>query len=168
MIRPGKPDDAAQICTIYNWYVLNTTVTFEEVEVSVAEMQGRIAKASELRPWYVCEEDGNLLGYAYAGEWKSRCSYRHTVETTVYLDHALQKKGLGTNLYQQLISALEMTPVHALIAGIALPNPASVALHEKMGFRKVGHFAEVGWKFEQWVDVGYWQLSLPPRMDSVN
>jgi L-amino acid N-acyltransferase YncA len=163
MIRAARGEDAASICVIYNWYVANTTITFEEQPVTEAEMQRRIASANEHRPWFVLEEAGRIQGYAYASEWKPRTAYRYTVETTVYLDQQRQKNGMGTLLYQHLIAALEKTPVQALIAGIALPNAASIALHEKVGFKKVGHFSRVGWKFAQWVDVGYWQLRLDSK-----
>jgi phosphinothricin acetyltransferase len=108
----------------------------------------------------VYEKEGEVVGYAYAGEWKSRCSYRYSVESSVYLKHGLSGEGIGSKLYTELFKLLETTDVHAIIGGIALPNEASVALHEKFGFEKIAHFKEVGYKFEQWVDVGYWEKIL--------
>ena len=161
MFRPALASDALAIAGIYNHYVLNTFVTFEEETVSAEEMAGRIRDtlAAEL-PWLVWEENGRVLGYCYASKWKSRCAYRFALETTVYLDKDVTGRGLGTKLYRALIDALQPTRMHTLIGGIALPNAASVALHEKLGFQKIGQFREVGWKFDQWIDVGYWELML--------
>lgn len=159
-IRDATAADAAGICEIYNWYVVNTIITFEEQPVSVAEMQRRIAGAGPLRPWVVLERAGRLLGYAYAGEWKARSAYRYAAETTVYVDQTCRGEGIGSRLYVELLCRVRETPLHTLMAGIALPNPHSVALHEKMGFVKVAHFRQTGWKFGQWIDVGYWELVL--------
>ena len=112
-------------------------------------------------PWLVAMDGDQLLGYAYATTWKARIAYRFSVEITVYLAQQLTAKGVGTALYQALFNALETKDVHAVVACIALPNPHSVALHEKFGMRKVGHFNQVGHKFDRWLDVGYWQINLP-------
>ena len=106
------------------------------------------------------EENDQILGYAYAGKWHERCAYRYTAESTVYLDSKSGGKGYGTLLYQSLLADLKDLQYHVVIGGVALPNPASVALHEKFGFKKVAHYEEVGFKFDQWIDVAYWQLSL--------
>lgn len=161
MLRPASPADAAAIAAIYNHYVLNTIVTFEEEAVTREDMAQRITETlAEGNPWLVWVEDGRVLGYAYASAWKSRCAYRFALETTVYLAKDATGRGLGTNLYTSLIAALRLTKTHALIGGISLPNPGSIALHEKLGFVKIGHFKEVGWKFDRWIDVGYWELIL--------
>jgi phosphinothricin acetyltransferase len=161
MLRAATTADAAAIAAIYNHYVVNTIITFEEEIVTSADMTARITEVLAAgRPWLVWEENGQVLGYAYASGWKSRCSYRFSLETTVYLDHEVTRRGLGTTLYTALIDALRLTKTHALIGGIALPNAGSVALHEKLGFQKIAHFKEVGWKFDQWIDVGYWELIL--------
>jgi L-amino acid N-acyltransferase YncA len=161
MLRPATPADAASIAAIYNHYVLHTVVTFEEDAVNETEMAQRISEVLGAgRPWLVWDENGRVLGYSYASGWKSRCSYRFSLETTVYLDPHATRRGLGTKLYAALIEALRQTKTHALIGGVALPNAGSVALHEKLGFQKIGHFKEVGWKFDQWIDVGYWELVL--------
>jgi len=158
MIRKIQAEDAAQICEIYNYYILNTIITFEESTVSTAEMRSRIIQTIQKHPWIVYEQNNRIFGYAYASEWKSRCAYKHSVETTVYLRNEAKGNGLGTLLYQELIDQLRNKNIHAAIGGIALPNDASVALHEKLGFVKIGQFREVGYKFDNWIDVGYWEL----------
>ena len=160
MIRPATKADAQAICNIYNPYVSDTIITFEEEIVSVEEMTQRIHEMISSLPWLVIEDEGQVVGYAYASRWKSRCAYRFSVETTVYLSSAATGKGFGSLLYEHLIADLRQRSIHSLIGGIALPNPASVSLHEKFGFEKVAHFKEVGWKFNQWIDVGYWELIL--------
>jgi phosphinothricin acetyltransferase len=162
VIRPVAPSDAAAIAIIYNHYVLNTIVTFEEAPVDAAKIARRIDEIRASYPWLVAIEDDRVVGYGYAGKWKGRCAYRHTVESTVYLAPDAFGRGLGTSLYAALLEDLPLRNVHAVIGGIALPNPASVALHEKFGFRKSGEFKEVGRKFGRWIDVGYWQLTFSP------
>ena len=157
MIREPRTGDETAICRIYNHYIANTTVTFGTEPVTEKEMAAEIAAVSDQCPWVVWEDDGRLLGYAAASEWKSRCAYRYSVETTIYLDPEAGGKGIGTKLYADLLERVRAAGHHSALGGIALPNPASVALHEKLGFEKVGHLREVGWKFDQWVDVGYWQ-----------
>jgi L-amino acid N-acyltransferase YncA len=160
VIRPCTPADTAQICEIYNHYVEHTIVTFEELPVTTAEMERRIREVTMQWPWLVCEEGGSVVGYAYAGPWKARSAYRFAVESTVYLAVGQQGRGLGAALYRRLIDELARCGAHCVIGGVSLPNAASVALHEKLGFRKIGQFCEVGWKLGHWVDVGYWELML--------
>jgi phosphinothricin acetyltransferase len=161
MLRAATTTDAAAIAEIYNYYVLNTIITFEEEAVPVAEMAQRLTDVlGGGLPWFVWEEGGRVLGYAYAGKWKSRCAYRYSVESSIYLAPSATGRGLGTKLYLALIDALRAKGIHSIIGGIALPNPASVGVSEKLGFQKIGHFKEVGWKFEKWIDVGYWELIL--------
>ena len=159
MIRACTAADAAAIAEVYNHYVHETVVTFEETPVSAAEMAQRISEVGARFPWLVWD-DGAVVGWAYATPWKTRSAYRFSVETTVYLATSHQGRGIGASLYRALIDELRARDVHSAVGGIALPNPASVALHEKLGFRKVAQFAEVGRKFDRWVDVGYWQLIL--------
>jgi phosphinothricin acetyltransferase len=111
-------------------------------------------------PWLVAEEDGTVVGYAYATKWRTRPAYRQSVEVTVYVASDRRRRGIGSVLYDSLLDELRDHGIHAAIGGIALPNPASVALQEKFGFEKVAHFAEVGFKFGKWIDVGYWQRIL--------
>lgn len=155
------PDDGERICAIYNHYIENSIATFEEESVAVSDMRGRIEDANEERPWLVYEVDKVVAGFAYASPWKSRCAYRYSLETTVYLSHDHLGQGIGTALYAQLIEAIKTKKIHSLIAAIALPNEGSIALHEKLDFKKVGQFVEVGWKFDHWIDVDYWELLLP-------
>lgn len=163
MIRPVLTADAASICKIYNHYVLNTHINFEEEAVSIEDMEDRISTITQKHPWFVYEENGQVLGYAYASEWKSRCAYRYSVECTVYLEQGADGKGIGSKLYEALLEQIGREKVHAVIGGIALPNEASVALHEKFGFEKVAHFKEVGYKFGNWIDVGYWEKIIVER-----
>jgi len=160
LIRPVTKDDAASICSIYNHYVEHTFISFETQQVSSEAMQKRICLTTEQYPWLVYEIDNKVVAYAYANLWKSRAAYCHTLETTVYAAPDLRAKGIGTKLYQALFEELEATSAHSLLAVIALPNKASVSFHEKMGFVQVGDFKEVGKKFDQWIDVGYWQKLL--------
>jgi phosphinothricin acetyltransferase len=161
-IRAATPADAAAIVAIYNYYIAETVVTFEEVPLSTAEMTQRIDDVTRHAgyPWLVHESNGSVDGYAYAASWKSRAAYRYSVESTIYLRRDAAGRGTGVRLYGALIDELRRLEVHNVIGGIALPNAASVALHEKLGFVKIGDFHEVGWKLGQWIDVGYWELIL--------
>jgi L-amino acid N-acyltransferase YncA len=162
MIRTATQQDAEIVAAIYNEYVANSHVTFEEKIVSQQTMASRINDVQNLNlPWLVAVEDNNyVVGYAYASPWKLRSAYRHSVEITVYLAQHIQSKGWGTLLYQRLFAQLKDCNIHLVIAGIALPNSASIALHEKFKMEKVGQFKQVGRKFENWIDVGYWQVIL--------
>ena len=160
MIRPATISDAAAIAAIYNHYVATTTITFEEAAVSEIEMASRIDTVSAKLLWYVYERDGAVIGYAYATPWRVRSAYRFSVETSVYVAPGHAREGIGEQLYRAVIDALRVKEIKVVIGGIAQPNPASVALHEKLGFEKVAHFKNVGRKFERWVDVGYWELQL--------
>lgn len=160
-IRPATPPDAAAICAIYNHYVMNTAITFEEDAVAETDMAQRIADvAAAGLPWYVAEHGGRIVGYAYATKWRVRAAYRYSVESTVYIDRGHAGHGAGRALYAALLEALRQRGLRLVIGGIALPNDASVGLHERLGFRKVAHFTEVGMKFGRWIDVGYWELNL--------
>ena len=160
--RPvSSEEDSAAIAEIYNHYVLNTIVTFEELEVTAAQMRERILSVvSASLPWLVAEVSGQIVGYAYAGRFHSRSAYRFTVEATVYLEKDSGGRGIGTKLYEALLQQIKQQNFHSVIGIIALPNEASVKLHEKLNFTKIGHFSEVGYKFNQWLDVGYWQVIL--------
>jgi L-amino acid N-acyltransferase YncA len=160
MIRDVAIEDAAAICEIYNHYVANTIVTFDEGPTQLGQMQAMIAEVTSAYPWYVWEEGGKVVGYACARRWHERSAYRFAAQGTVYLHPDWIGKGMGRQLYQRVISEVRSRGFHSLIGSIALPNEASVALHEKLGFVKVGHLKEVGWKFDRWIDVGYWELPL--------
>jgi phosphinothricin acetyltransferase len=160
MIRPATTDDVEQITTLYNHYVENTVITFEEDRLSATEMATRIAGVTETDLWLVSEQQGSITGYAYATPFDSRPAYRHAVETTVYLAPEHVGQGVGSKLYRALLDQLRVREFHCAIGRIALPNDASVALHEKFGFVKVAQLKDVGRKFDQWIDVGYWELLL--------
>jgi phosphinothricin acetyltransferase len=153
--------DAAAIARIYGYYVENTVVTFEETPVSVEAMAARVAEVqSQALPWLVAEVASRVVGYAYAGHWKGRSAYRYSVETTIYLEHGYRGRRIGRTLYAALPPILQAGGMHVAIGGVALPNEASIALHESLGFQHVGTFREVGFKHGRWVDVAYWQLTL--------
>lgn len=160
MIRAATKDDAGAVAAFYNHYIATTTISFEEQPVAAAEMAGRIGSVGATLPWLVFEQDGIVMGYAYATPWRVRSAYRFSVESSVYVSSAHGRKGIGSRLYRALIDELRARGLHTVIGGIAQPNPASIALHEAMGFEKVAHFKEVGMKFGRWVDVGYWELRL--------
>jgi phosphinothricin acetyltransferase len=161
MVRSARPNDAGRIAAIYSHYVAHTTITFEEAEVTATEMESRVRDvlASGL-PFLVVESGGEVVGYAHASKWKGRCAYRFSVEVSAYIQDGAGGCGFGSALYHQLCPILADKGFHALIGGIALPNDASIRLHEKFGFRQVARFPEVGFKFGRWVDVGYWQRIL--------
>ena len=160
-IRNVLPVDSAEIARIYNYYIANTIVTFEEEAVSGDIIGERIDEAHRSQlPWLVAEQDGRILGYSYASKWKGRSAYRFSAEVTVYIGHDHVGKGIGLRLYSRLLPALKSQGIHVAIGGIALPNDASIKLHEKMGFLKAAQFNEVGFKFKRWIDVGYWQRIL--------
>lgn len=161
VVRDAEPCDALPIAAIYNRYVATTVISMETDPVSEDDMARRIAdvQAAAL-PWLVLVENGEVVAYAYASKWRARPGYRHAVESSVYVAAERRGCGHGAALYRALLARLEGR-FHTVIGGIALPNPASVALHERFGYRQVACFREVGHKFGGWVDVGYWQLQLP-------
>jgi len=162
MIREVQTRDVGALCAIYNHYVAQTTVTFDTTPIGEDEMATTIVSAGPNLPWLVWEDPdtGQVTGYAAGSAWKSRCAYEKSLETTIYLEPGIRGQGVGTLLYGELMVRVKEAGYHTVLGGISLPNPASVALHEKLGFVKVGHFKAVGFKFEQWVDVGYWQKLL--------
>jgi phosphinothricin acetyltransferase len=160
MIRSATIDDAKSICGIYNYYVKATAITFEEIPVSINEMKGRIKTVLGKYPWLVWEEEGETLAYAYINKWRERSSYRYSAEDSIYVKNGAQGRGIGKKLFAALLGKVQQTDIHALVAGITQPNERSVCLHEKFGFKKVAEFVEIGYKMEQWLNVGYWQLIL--------
>jgi phosphinothricin acetyltransferase len=161
-IRDASVADAERICEIYSHYVLNTTVTFEIEPPAPEEMVRRIERVLEKHTWLVAEDGGIVRGYAYGSTFKERAAYAHSTEVTVYLDKDSCGMGIGSMLFGRLLDRLQsLGTVHA-IGGIALPNQASVKLHESFGFRQVAHFHQIGFKLGQWIDVGYWQKQLNP------
>lgn len=159
-IRAVCESDAAAIRAIYNPYVRDTVISFEYDPVSEAHMAQRIRDYTALYPWLVSTVNGHVVAYAYASRWRTRTAYDHSLESTIYVDRAYTGRGLAKPLYLALLNALRAREVHAVVGCIALPNDASVALHEKCGFVKVAHFPQVGRKFDRWIDVGFWQATL--------
>ena len=160
-IRDASAADAAAIVAIYNHYILTTSISFEEESVSADAMAGRIADIQGGALPFLVLTDGDIIaGYAYATKWRARHAYRFAVETSIYLLPGHGGKGAGSALYAALLARLKAGGLHTVIGGVAQPNPASVALHEKFGFKKVAHFSEVGFKFGKWIDVAYWELKL--------
>jgi len=161
IIRPAEEKDAGQLCDIYNHYIRNTVTTFDLEEKDERDFEAELAQLIGKFPYQVAVQGEKILGYAFACEWKKRRAYEKTVETSIYMDPSFTSKGIGYPLYLNLIGQLKKRKLHAIIAGISLPNVTSVRLHEKIGFHKVAHFREVGYKFDKWVDVGYWELIIP-------
>ena len=159
MIREAKASDARSIASIYNQYILNSTVTFEEKEVDSKTIVDRIGTNNKYK-WWVFERDEILMGYAYSTKWKTRSAYRYTVESSVYVAQKHKQKGIGKALYLKLIKSLKRNGFKRILAGISLPNDESIIFHEKLGFEKVGQLEAVGFKFNRWIDVGYWELKI--------
>ena len=161
IVREAQDSDVPAILEIYNPYITRTAVSFEEEPVTEPEMRRRIEEVqSYALPWLCAELDGRLAGYAYATRWRERSAYRFTAETTIYLAEGLLGRGFGNSLYSALLDRVRAAGMHQVMAVITLPNPASVRLHEKLGYVKVAHFSQVGYKFDRWLDVGYWQLAI--------
>lgn len=163
LIRLATEADAEGIRAIYAPIVAHTAISFETEPPSAAEMRARIARALRHRPWLVCERDGDILGYAYAGEHRERAAYRWCADVSVYVHERARRAGVGRALYSSLFRLLTLQGYHNAYAGITLPNPASVGLHESLGFRPVGVYRSVGYKLGAWHDVGWWQLALRER-----
>ena len=159
-IRAATAAEAAAIAAIYAPYVEESVVSFEAEAPDRTEMRRRIEGGGDLYPWFVGEVDGAVAGYAYASAFRARAAYRFTVETSVYLAPAAQGRGLGERLYRTLIETLTAQGFTQAIGAITLPNPASVHLHEKLGFVQAGTYRRVGYKFGRWLDVSLWQRAL--------
>ena len=161
MIRSVRSEDGAAICSIYNYYVENEICTFEEAPVQIDDMAERVRKISAKYPYIVWEDgSGEISGYAYINTWKERDAYRFSAELSIYIKDGLRGRGMGRKLMEKLLEEVRKTDIHSLVSGITLPNDSSVALHEKFGFVKIGQFREIGYKFNKWLDVGYWELIL--------
>ena len=160
-IRPANSVDARQIAEIYNHYIATSHATFELDPIDSDEMLRRMADGWASRyPFIVCDCDSQIVGYAYGHQFRPRRAYMHSIEVSVYIRPGHERKNIGTMLYKELFSEIRSRDFHVIVAGISLPNTASVRLHEKFAFEKVAHFREVGRKFDRWIDVGYWQLDL--------
>ena len=164
-IRLADAGDVEAMLAIYAPVVENTAISFELVPPSADEFGARLANALARYPWLVCEIGGEVAGYAYAGEFKTRAAYQWSVETTVYVRADRRRLGVGRAVYASLFACLRIQGFRAAYAGIALPNAASVALHESMGFERVGVYPKVGYKLGAWRDVGWWRLALADAPD---
>jgi phosphinothricin acetyltransferase len=161
VVRQAGPADAQALADIYNPYVRESTATFELDPVGARTMAERMAASPEGLGWFVSDVAGQVVGYASVSRWKPRGAYARTVETSIYLRHDMRGTGLATPLYGRLLDAIWAGGYHAALAGIALPNEASIRLHEALGFRPAGVLRQVGFKFGRWIDVGYWQALEP-------
>ena len=159
-IRVARPSDAAAIAAIYAPYVTDTVISFEMAPPDKAEMANRLAKTLARFPWLVAESDGEVVGYAYAGQHRERAAYQWSADVSVYVHKGLRRRGIGRALYSPLFDILRAQGYYNIYAGIALPNPASVALHEAMGMTPVGVYRHVGYKAGIWHDVGWWEGAL--------
>ncbi len=159
-VRQIVMGDAPAVQAIYAPYVSGTAISFEEVPPDIREIERRIAAILPHHPYLVAEEDGRVVGYAYASEHRTRAAYRTSIDVAVYVAPGMQRRGVARALYARLLPAAASMGYHAAFAGIALPNEASVGLHEAMGFELVGIYREVGRKFDAWHDVGWWQRLL--------
>ena len=159
-IRSATAADAPAILSIYAPIVRDTIISFETEVPTVQEMADRIATTLKTHPYLVAEVDGSVTGYAYASQHRARSAYKWSVDVTVYVASERRRSGVARALYGRLLPILAERHFHAAFAGIALPNPASVGLHEAMGFAPVGIYREVGFKFGRWCDVGWWQRLL--------
>jgi len=159
-IRMATLDDAQEILAIYSPYIENTAISFEYEVPTLEDFKKRIEKILLKYPWLVCEIDNKIVGYAYACEHRSRKAYDWSVESSVYLHEDHHGKGIGRTLYLELFKKLKQGGFHTVFAGITLPHPASHALHLSLGFKEIGIYKEVGFKYGQWYDTLWYQLIL--------
>jgi phosphinothricin acetyltransferase len=155
--------DAAACTAIYGPFVRDTVVTLEEQTPSVEEFEQRIELTCATHPWLIAEVDGAVAGFAYGAPHRPRASYRWAADVSVYVDPRCQRRGVGRSLYRDLFPRLVAQGLVIACAGITLPNPASVSLHESFGFQPVGVYRRIGFKRGAWRDVGWWQLALSPQ-----
>lgn len=161
-IHLATVDDAEQVQAIYAPYC-STPISFELDPSSVEEMRGRLAKVLGQHPWLLCDDEGEVQGYAYATQHRERAAYRWSVDTSVYIRQGRQRRGVGRALYTSLLAMLSLQGYVNAYAGVTLPNPASVGLHEAMGFQPVGVYEQVGFKCGAWYDVAWFQRLLQQR-----
>jgi L-amino acid N-acyltransferase YncA len=159
-IRLAGEDDADQIQAIYSPIVEDTCISFEVEKPSIDEMRSRIRAVTQTFPWLVCVRNAEILGYAYASRHRERAAYQWSVDVSVYVHSAHRKRGIGQALYRPLFQILTAQGFYNAYAGITLPNPGSIRLHEGMGFTNICTYREVGFKHGAWRDVGWWHLAL--------
>jgi L-amino acid N-acyltransferase YncA len=161
-IRLATSEDAAAAAAIYAPYCEGSAVSFEQAAPTEGEMAQRIAAVTAARPWIVLEDGGSVVGYAYAAQHNERWAYRWSVNTAIYISRTHQRRGAGRALYVTLFELLRALGYYRAVAGITLPNAASVGLHEAMGFTPVGVYREIGYKLGEWRDVGWYQAAIQP------
>ncbi|HLQ39037.1 MAG TPA: GNAT family N-acetyltransferase [Planctomycetota bacterium] len=159
-LRFVRANDFTAIAALTNVFIRTTAIHFGYQEVTADELRAAWQQKQELYPWLVAEIDGTFAGFAKAGPWRDRAAYQWTPETSIYLQPEQRGRGLGRSLYSRLLELLRAQGFRSAIGGITLPNPASVALHEALGFVHTGTVREAGCKFDAWHDVGFWQLRL--------
>ena len=159
-VRDFEAGDVAPACSLTNHFIKHTAVHFGYEPAHAPEFEAMWREGAAKFPWLAAEVGGTFAGYAKAGTWRARDAYGKTAEVTVYVDPTFHGRGVGKALYTELLARLRAAGFHTAIGGVTMPNEVSVKLHEAMGFRHVGTFREVGRKFEQWHDVGFWQLML--------
>jgi len=167
-LRLARESDADQVLNIYAPIVRETAISFELAPPGVDEMRERIRNILASHAWLVCEDAQAIAGYAYASKFRPREAYQWTAEVTVYVHPAQQRKGIGTALYGLLFEIMRQQGFCTAIAVIALPNQASVQLHERLGFKSIGIFERAGYKLGRWHDVGWWQLELQSHPSNPN
>jgi phosphinothricin acetyltransferase len=160
IIRQASSDDAAAMLEIYRPVVEDTAISFELAVPTVEDFASRIEKYLATHEWLVAEQDGEIAGYAYASPHRPRAAYRFSAEVSVYVHPQYQGKGVGMKLYAALFDSIRKRGFHHAYAGITLPNDASVALHKACGFSEIGTFSEVGFKYDCWHDVSWWQRKI--------
>ncbi len=165
-IRAATEQDAEGVRAIYAPIVRETAISFEWDEPDAAEMARRIRTIGVEYPWVVAEDAGAVAGYAYAYPWRARAAYRWVAETAIYVAPAARRRGVARATYAELLQRMRSLGYRGAIGGIALPNPASIALHESLGFRHVADFPRAGFKFGRWHDIGFWRLDLEPAPDA--
>ena len=165
-IRQARESDAGALAEIYSPFVERTAISFETSPPGREEMRRRIVETTAAYPWLVCEVGGTVVGYAYATQHRARAAYRWSVDTSAYVGAAYLRRGIGRGLYASLFEVLRAQGFFNAYAGITLPNPGSLGLHEAVGFKRVGTYERVGYKFGKWHDVGWWQLVLQAHSES--
>lgn len=167
IIRPAANDDFEAIAALTNHFILNTTIHFGYEPTTADALRAAWSADRDHYPWLIIQLSDSgpprFAGYAKAGTWRARTAYSWTCETGVYIDPTVHRRGLGRSLYSALLENLRTRGFHSVVAGITLPNDPSIRLHESIGFTKVGHVADAGYKFNQWHDVGFWQILLRER-----
>jgi phosphinothricin acetyltransferase len=165
-IRAARDEDLDAITSITNYYIETSTIHFAYEPVTRAAFHAQWTASSDRFPWLVADDDGVIAGYAKAGTWRERAAYAWTAEVGVYVRHGAHRRGLGRALYSELLAQLERRGFRSAIAGITLPNEASLALHRALGFEPVGTFRDAGWKHGRWCDVAFWQKRFATDPDA--